>query len=79
MVILVGCGKLGGDHFQSLGKYGVVIQEKFQLLRWRRNVSRCFGRWFAGRLSNVTKVSVKVEELNNLAREELPGVWIWKR
>ena len=33
----------------------VVIQENFLVLRWRRNVTRCFSRWLRSRIHETVK------------------------
>ena len=62
-----------------LDKFVVVLQENFLLLRWRRNVSRCFGMWLTGRLTRVNKVNWTFSLIDVIVREKSPGIWTWEK
>ena len=60
-------------------KHVVVLQETFLLLQWIKNVLRCFGRWFARRLSRVNVNHHSLLVIDVIVREQTPGVWVWMK
>ena len=57
-------------------KYVVVLQETFLLLRWRKNVLRCFGRWLSRRLSRMNFNHHTLSVIDVIVREQAPRVWV---
>ena len=55
----------------------VVLQEKFLLLRWRRNVMKSFGVWMKERLNSVSRGSREIT-IDSLVVKESQG-WRWKK